>query len=150
VNPIYKTPSRTLVSLVIFSAFTGAMAQSGYRQIDLASNVPDLAANIDHRIVTPWGIAVSAGQPFRIANNGSGSFSSYDSSGAGQVFAGNIAGPGENTQPSRQPVLLRIQPACLSLGGALPVRFSLRRKTGRSQANMPTPVGTSCKPRSWQ
>lgn len=64
-----------------------------YRQVDLVSNVPGQALNIDHSLVNPWGIAGAPGQPFRIANNANGSFRSYDATGAQQVFEGRIATP---------------------------------------------------------
>jgi uncharacterized protein (TIGR03118 family) len=82
-------------------AATQAIAQANnFKQINLVSSVPGLALRVDPGLVDPWGIAASFGQPFRIANHASGTFRSYDSSGAPQVFAGNIALPAGSVLPS--------------------------------------------------
>ncbi|HEY1896179.1 MAG TPA: TIGR03118 family protein [Terracidiphilus sp.] len=70
------------------------IAQSdNYRQVDLVSNVPGLALNIDHALVNPWGIAGAPGQAFRIVNNTNGSFTKYDPTGAQELFGARIATP---------------------------------------------------------
>lgn len=71
-----------------------AIAQSHhYRQVDLVSNVPGLALNIDRDLVNPWGLARAPGQSFRIATNANGSFTRYDATGAQQLFGARIATP---------------------------------------------------------
>ncbi len=87
---------------ITFCALGSASAQTtSYKQTNLVSDVPGMAANLDHRLTTPWGIALSSDQPFRIANNGNGSFTSYDATGANQVFQGNVAAHAGATLPSR-------------------------------------------------
>jgi hypothetical protein len=71
-----------------------AIAQSdNYRQVDLVSNVPGQALNIDRDLVNPWGIASAPGQAFRIVENTNGSFTRYDATGAQQLFGARIATP---------------------------------------------------------
>jgi uncharacterized protein (TIGR03118 family) len=78
-----------------------AHAQSNnYTQTNLVSNVPGLALAVDDDLVHPWGMAVSAGQPFRITANGKGKFKSYDASGAQQDPRGIIAVPDGTTVPA--------------------------------------------------
>jgi uncharacterized protein (TIGR03118 family) len=61
---------------------THATAQTvGYRQINLASNLPNVANNVRPGLVNPWGIAFLPGQPFFIANNKFGLVTSHDTTG---------------------------------------------------------------------
>jgi hypothetical protein len=77
VNRKFHARFCSVLLTITFCAIGNASAQtSSYKQIDLVSDVPDLAANFDPRLATPWGIALSADQPFRVANNGNGSFAS--------------------------------------------------------------------------
>jgi uncharacterized protein (TIGR03118 family) len=65
-----------------FSASDAGAQSIAYRQLDLASNVPDLADNLTQGLVNPWGIAFLSGQPFFIANNQSGRVTSHDAKGS--------------------------------------------------------------------
>ena len=49
-----------------------AHAQLDYRQTNLVSDIPGLAAHTDPNLVNPWGISESAGSPFWISDNGTG------------------------------------------------------------------------------
>ena len=78
------------VELFFFSvllAGSGLIANSAtaqtkaYRQTDLASNVSGVAANNAPSLGDPWAITFLPGQPFFVANSGSGSISSLNSSG---------------------------------------------------------------------
>jgi uncharacterized protein (TIGR03118 family) len=52
-------------------------AGSAYRQRNLVSDVPGMALVQDPVLVNPWGISRTALGPFRVANNGTGTSSSY-------------------------------------------------------------------------
>ena len=56
-----------------------------YRQINLASNLPNVGNNIVLQLVDPWGIAFLPGQPFFIADNAVGRATSHDAAGVGVV-----------------------------------------------------------------
>jgi uncharacterized protein (TIGR03118 family) len=59
-----------------------ATAQTkAYRQTNLASSGPGVAANDSQSLINPWGISFLPGQPFIIADNGSASISSLNASG---------------------------------------------------------------------
>jgi uncharacterized protein (TIGR03118 family) len=59
-----------------------ASAQTkAYRQTNLVSSVPGIAANDAPSLISPWGIAFLPGSPFFVAESGSGSISSLNSSG---------------------------------------------------------------------
>ena len=92
------------VCVFAISVAAKATAQSNnYRQINLVSGHPGLGLNLDPALVRPWGIAFSSGHPFRVANNSSGSFRSYDATGRGQIFAGDIALPAGSTTAHARP-----------------------------------------------
>ena len=59
-----------------------ATAQTiGYRQTNLASNLPSVASNVTPSLVNPWGIAFLSDQPFFIADNKSGPVTVQDANG---------------------------------------------------------------------
>lgn len=86
--------SSPLIAFCLVAAAASNAQVNNYRQVNLVSNVPGLALIRDPNLQNPWGIAVSNGQPFRITNNASGDFRSYDGNGASHDFAGIIDVPG--------------------------------------------------------
>jgi uncharacterized protein (TIGR03118 family) len=85
----------------LFAAMTThAFAQAqgnNYTQTNLDSRVPGLALLPDKFVRHPWGMAVSAGQPIRIAMNVGGQFRSYDGNGIPQDPRGVIDVPAGTT-----------------------------------------------------
>lgn len=75
-----------LASFCLFGLLLGtadATAQSiAYRQTNLASNLPNVANHVTQGLTNPWGVGFLSGQPFFIANNGSGKVVSHDAAGA--------------------------------------------------------------------
>jgi hypothetical protein len=57
----------------------------GYRQTNLASDLPNVANNITPGLVNPWGIAFLSDQPFFISDNRVGRVTAYDATGLGVV-----------------------------------------------------------------
>ena len=83
-------------------ATANATAQTiGFRQTNLASNLPNVANNVIPGLVDPWGIAFLSGQPFFIADNKAGRVTAHDSTGIGVVPGGfivpNVTGTGFDT-----------------------------------------------------
>ena len=81
---------------------TNAKAQTiGYRQTNLASNLPNVANNVTPGLVNPWGIAFLSDQPFFVADNKAGRVTAHDSTGIGVVPGGfivpNVTGTGFDT-----------------------------------------------------
>jgi uncharacterized protein (TIGR03118 family) len=81
---------------------SGATAQTiGYRQTNLASNLPNVANNITPGLANPWGIAFLSDQSFFIADNNAGRVTAHDATGLGVVpgsfIVQNAAGTGFDT-----------------------------------------------------
>ena len=55
----------------------------GYRQTNLASDLPNMAHTVTPNLVNPWGIGFLPGQPFFIADNQVGRVTVHDISGSG-------------------------------------------------------------------
>jgi uncharacterized protein (TIGR03118 family) len=65
-------------------AAANATAQTiGYRQTNVASNLPGVANKVAPGLVNPWGIAFLSDQPFFIADNKSGRVTVLDATGIG-------------------------------------------------------------------
>ncbi len=90
-----------LVGLVTVAAFgllpCSGLAQSAYRQSNLVSDIPGLAAVTDTNLVNPWGIATSSGSPFWVADNHTGLSTLYNSTGAIQSLVVTIPPPAGGT-----------------------------------------------------
>jgi uncharacterized protein (TIGR03118 family) len=55
---------------------------NSYKQTNLVSDTGGMAANMDAKLVNPWGIAFIPGNPFWISDNNSGFTTLYDQNGA--------------------------------------------------------------------
>jgi len=68
-----STAAALTVALLPFSSTTPSAAESGaYHQTNLVSDLPGLALITDPDLVNPWGISMSGGSPFWVADNVSG------------------------------------------------------------------------------
>ena len=83
---------------ILFAAADASAQTIGYRQTNLASNLPNVANNVTPGLVDPWGIAFLSGQPFFIADNQPGHVTVHDFNGLGVGPGGfilpNAAGTG--------------------------------------------------------
>ena len=77
----------------VLTANNAAAQTIGYRQTNLASNLPDIANSLTPNLADPWGIAFLSGQPFFVADNKVGRVTVHDASGFG-------AAPGGFTMPN--------------------------------------------------
>jgi uncharacterized protein (TIGR03118 family) len=67
----------------VMVATLDASAQSvAYRQTNLASSTSSVANHVTQGLTNPWGLGFFSGQPFFVANNGSGKVVSHDAAGA--------------------------------------------------------------------
>ena len=73
-------------------ASTSAGAQ--YRQTNLVSDIPGLAANTDAQLKNPWGMSFGATSPFWISDAGAGVATLYNGLGVKQGLVVSIPGPG--------------------------------------------------------
>jgi uncharacterized protein (TIGR03118 family) len=89
----YKSCMWSLAATLLFTfvSLESASAQTNsFKQTNLVSDTPGLAANTDPKLINPWGIAYIPGQAFWIADNNSGFSTLYNQAG---VNAGNFAVP---------------------------------------------------------
>jgi uncharacterized protein (TIGR03118 family) len=70
-----------------------SLMSTGFVQTNLVSDVPGAAQTTDSNLVNPWGISLAPGQPFWIADNGTGKSTLYDGAGATQPLVVTIPAP---------------------------------------------------------
>jgi len=77
------TASALTLSTLITSAdaTTHPDASRGFRQTNLVSNIPGLAAHTDPNLRNPWGTSTGPGLPIWVADNASGVSTLYDGAG---------------------------------------------------------------------
>jgi uncharacterized protein (TIGR03118 family) len=74
---------------------------SGFQQVNLVSDLPNVAQIQDTKLVNPWGVSYSATSPFWVSNNGSASSTLYQGDNtAHPVFSKNAL---EVSIPDSQP-----------------------------------------------
>ena len=95
-----KRVSLSIGLVSIFVLAPAALAQQ-YRQTNLVSDIPQLAAVTDPNLGNPWGIARSATSPWWVADNATGVSTLYN--GSGQRF------------PTNSPLVVTVPP---HLGGS--------------------------------
>src|SRR5215510_5086721 len=101
-----------LLALIIMGALAGLLpaataAAAGtptFTQTNLVSDVPGLAKTTDANLANAWGMALGLNSGLWIANNGSGTATTYDGSGqpipAGSPLVVTIPAPGSGTNTS--------------------------------------------------
>jgi uncharacterized protein (TIGR03118 family) len=95
------------LGLTTFLFFTFVLVSAGfsqtnnsYQQTNLVSDVPGTAAHTDSNLVNAWGISFVPQQPIWIANNGSGTSTIYDGTGATALPPVTIPPPTGGTGPA--------------------------------------------------
>jgi hypothetical protein len=103
-------------------AATHSDASRGFRQTNLVSNIPGLAAHTDPNLRNPWGTSTGPGLPIWVSDNASGVSTLYDGAGnpqpgpkdqlvvtipapaaAGPTAIGSPTGTAFNPTPDRVP-----------------------------------------------
>ena len=83
---------------LVLSANNAAAQTIGYRQSNLASNLPNVADHLTPNLPDPWGVAFLSGQPFFISDHKIGRITVHDATGFGAAPGGftipNAAGTG--------------------------------------------------------
>jgi hypothetical protein len=70
-----------LDSGISLSANNAAAQTIGYRQSNLASNLPNVADHLTPNLPDPWGVAFLSGQPFFISDHKIGGITVHDATG---------------------------------------------------------------------
>ncbi|PYV38849.1 MAG: TIGR03118 family protein [Acidobacteria bacterium] len=91
-----------LTSAVTLCLATPAAAQHSrhYRQINLVSDIPNLAAKTDPNLVNPWGLARSSTSPWWVADNGTGVSTLYNGAGDAVPLVVTIPPPSGGSSPA--------------------------------------------------
>ncbi len=75
-------PKATLIAIGM--GLLSQQAAAAYRQDNLVSNIPGLAAHTDPNLVNPWGISYAPTGPFWVSDNGNGLSTLYNTGGTPQ------------------------------------------------------------------
>jgi uncharacterized protein (TIGR03118 family) len=131
---------------VILSAFaalaaTAALASAGsvnnYLQLNLVSDLPNVAASQDPDLVNPWGIVATATSPFWINDNGTGLSTLYTGNGTKLGLVVTVPTPMGGTPPSAPTGIVANSTA--NFGGS-PFIFDTEDGTISSWAPSNTPI----------
>ncbi len=85
-----------MTAIGLFTAATTLTAQQHYKQTNLISDIPGMAAATDPNLVNPWGMSRSSGSPWWVSDNGTGLTTLYTGAGAA-VPLGQTCPAGTNT-----------------------------------------------------
>src|SRR5690349_19136966 len=92
-----------LLAATLFAAsamnLAGA-AMNSFTQTNLQSDLPGVAANQDPNLVNPWGIVAGPATPFWVANNGTGTSTLYNTSGAALPLVVTLPVPSGSSPPA--------------------------------------------------
>lgn len=88
----------TSVSNIVFNL----AAHSAYRQTNLVSDLPGVAAHVDPQLKNPWAIAVNPTGPFWISDNHTGLSTLYNTAGELQALVVTIP-PAQGANPPSAP-----------------------------------------------
>jgi uncharacterized protein (TIGR03118 family) len=97
-----KRFSRFLLGLSCLSILAASPLQAqtnSFKQTNLVSDTPGMAAHTDPDLDNPWGVAFLPNQPFRIASNQGASSRGYDRTGASMGSVG-VPSPRGSSNPS--------------------------------------------------
>jgi len=89
-----------LASFAVLTAAAFGQTANSYQQTNLVSDLPGMAAHTDPDLVNPWGISFFPGQPFWIADNGSGFSTTYDETGTTQLQPVKTPAPAGSSSPA--------------------------------------------------
>jgi uncharacterized protein (TIGR03118 family) len=86
--------------LLLLCASAQASAQPHYKQTNLVSDVPGLAAATDPDLVNAWGLASSPTSPWWVADNATGLSTIYNGAGVKQTLVVTVGTPPGDTDPA--------------------------------------------------
>ena len=88
-----------LTSAAALCLAPAAVAQH-YRQTNLVSDIPNLAATTDTNLVNPWGLTRSSTSPWWVADNGTGVSTLYNGAGQAVPLVVTIPPPAGGSSPA--------------------------------------------------
>ena len=88
-----------LIALTLLFAASSAAPGAGMCQTNLVSNTPGMAQQTDPNLLNPWGIALSTGSPFWVANQYSSTATVYKVGGNGPLLTVSVPNQGGALAP---------------------------------------------------
>jgi len=98
-NPILLIAIAAIAALQLTASSSLAAPEISYLRTNLVSDIPGLAENLDPNLVNPWGLTISTGGTFWVADNGTGLSTLYDLNGVPQSLVVTIP-PSANSSGS--------------------------------------------------
>jgi uncharacterized protein (TIGR03118 family) len=124
---------RSLAKLIcIFSVQGAALFSAPFRQTNLVSDIPGLAANLDPSLVNPWGISHSATSPFWVSDQGTNKSTLYNGFGVPQALV--VTTPPVNPPPTGPTGQVFANIAGNFLDGGAPATFIFATLSGTIDA----------------
>src|SRR5205807_4756149 len=99
---VTMTRSLSIASFALFSLATTLAGQQHYKQTNLVSDIPGMAAVTDTHLVNPWGLSRSSGSPWWASDNGTGVSTLY-AAGSPVPLVVTISTGDMNTSPTGTP-----------------------------------------------
>src|SRR3954452_20242442 len=100
---VSMTRTLSIASLGLFSLATTLSAQQHYKQTNLVSNIPGMAAVTDPNLVNPWGLSRSSGSPWWVSDNGKGVSTLYQGTGTPAALVVTVPTGDANSNPTGTP-----------------------------------------------
>jgi len=98
---IFKSATTAFCLLTLFLLCAAArVSAQHYKQTNLVSDVPGLAASTDPSLVNPWGLIATGTSPWWVSDNGTGLSTLYNGSGVKQGLTVTIATPPGDPNPA--------------------------------------------------
>ncbi len=94
--------SAASVGLLALSTVLPAQQVQHYKQTNLVSDTPGMAAVTDPNLVNPWGLSRSSGSPWWVSDNGPGRATLYGATGTPSSLVVTIP-PADSTSPGGTP-----------------------------------------------
>ena len=100
---VTMTRSLSIASFALFSIATTLAGQQHYKQTNLVSDIPGMAAVTDPHLVNPWGLSRSSGSPWWASDNGTGLATLYTGTGTPVPLVVTIPSGDMNSSPTGTP-----------------------------------------------
>jgi len=138
--------SLSIASLSLFSLATIVSAQQHYKQTNLISNIPGMAATTDPNLVNPWGLSRGSTTPWWVSDNGAGVSTLYTGAGVAASLVVTIpSGDPTSNSPGNPTGQVFNGTTDFQVTPNNPARFIFATEDGTISGWNPTVTGTMAK-----
>src|SRR5882724_4744841 len=114
-----------------------------YKQTNLVSDIPGMAAETDMQLRNPWGLSRSAGSPWWVSNNGTGTSTLHDGQGHAIPLVVTIPPPKGEAGPATPTGIVFNGTPDFTVGPKLPAFFLFATEDGTISGWNPKVDGTN-------